>query len=149
MRAVSPGTGGSGCGWSDMGGLRAGNLPNAAAPHQAADFANGIRPFSGQRAAFPPSSWSTNSSGPMAGSSTSAPRLCDPEAARSGFGRESRLVALAQLVFLDFAHGIAGQAVSWNDPLWQLVLGKLGTETAQHFLLVETSAWLGCHDSDH
>src|SRR3954451_16271007 len=103
MRAVSPGTGGSGCGWSDMGGLRAGNLPNAAAPHQAADFANGIRTFFGTAGSLPAELLVDQQQRPYAGSSTSAPRPCNPEAAiaaRSAFGRESRLVALAQLVLL-------------------------------------------------
>jgi hypothetical protein len=45
MRAVSSGTGGSGCGRSDMGGLRMGNPLNAAAGPNAADFANSIRSF--------------------------------------------------------------------------------------------------------
>src|SRR4051812_24101162 len=49
MRAVSSGTGGSGCEESDMGGLRTIKSPNTSASPNAADFANGIRTFSGYR----------------------------------------------------------------------------------------------------
>ena len=48
IRVVSSGTGGSSCWHSDMGGLQAGNLLNAALLGQAADFANGIRAVVGQ-----------------------------------------------------------------------------------------------------
>src|SRR4051794_23812930 len=48
MRAVSSGTGGTGCGRrSDMGDLWTRKSSNAMAPHKAADFANGVRSFSG------------------------------------------------------------------------------------------------------
>src|SRR3954465_13528128 len=44
MRAVSSGTGGTGCGRrSDMGDLWTRKPSNAMAPHKAADFANGVR----------------------------------------------------------------------------------------------------------
>src|SRR3954471_14659392 len=44
MRAVSSGTGGTGCGrGSDMGALWTRKSSNAMAPHKAADFANGVR----------------------------------------------------------------------------------------------------------
>src|SRR4051812_23048723 len=47
MRAVSSGTGGTGCGRrSDMGDLWTRKSSNAMAPHKAADFANGVRSFS-------------------------------------------------------------------------------------------------------
>src|SRR4051812_5751387 len=46
MRAVSSGTGGTGCGRrSDMGDLWTRKSSNAMAPHKAADFANGVRSF--------------------------------------------------------------------------------------------------------
>src|SRR3954471_13818031 len=49
MRAVSSGTGGTGCGRrSDMGDLWTRKPSNAMAPHKAADFANGVRSLSGR-----------------------------------------------------------------------------------------------------
>src|SRR5215210_8494227 len=46
MRAVSSGTGGTGCGrQSDMDDLPTREPSNARAPHKAADFANGVRPY--------------------------------------------------------------------------------------------------------
>src|SRR3954466_14432234 len=46
MRAVSSGTGGTGCGRrSDMGDLWTRKSSNAMAPHKAADFANGVRSY--------------------------------------------------------------------------------------------------------
>src|SRR5690348_13048760 len=48
MRAVSSGTGGTGCGRrSDMDDLWTRKPSNAMAHHKAADFANGVGPFSG------------------------------------------------------------------------------------------------------
>src|SRR3954447_26054252 len=50
MRAVSSGTGGTGCGRrSDMGDLRTRKSSNAMAPHKAADYANGVRPFGSKK----------------------------------------------------------------------------------------------------
>src|SRR3954449_7494622 len=49
MRAVSSGTGGTGCGRrSDMGDLWTRKSSNALAPHKAADFANGVRDTVGE-----------------------------------------------------------------------------------------------------
>src|SRR5215212_6007096 len=48
MRAVASGTGGTGCDRrSDMDNLRTRDPSNAMAHHKAADFANGVRSFSG------------------------------------------------------------------------------------------------------
>src|SRR5215203_1324546 len=49
MRAVSSGTGGTGCGRrSDMDNLRTRDPSNARAAHKAADFANGVRSIDGR-----------------------------------------------------------------------------------------------------
>src|SRR3954471_4809006 len=54
MRAVSSGTGGTGCGRrSDMDDLQTRDPSNAAALHKAADFANSVRPFEDRKLPTP------------------------------------------------------------------------------------------------